>query len=371
MAVLIPIALEIKTGKHVTADEVPRGNVCGCECLFCGVPMQVRQRADIRFFAHQPREVDDDTLCPASFVRCLFWMARKVLSENDQIHLPVYELTLSDRDTRLTKSYAVTHEQCVTYEQVSFPDMQINPHYDTALLSIKGHTLRLRLCFDIAVSSSAEDRSTPSLVVNISSLESAFNQEKSSFKEVTEKAVLENTANKHWSYHPREANAREKFDAAVAEAREEMGLTRLPMTAQAAKETLDDIQGGNRSWSGGSAPIKPISNNPTERLQRYWLKLEKGMVIHLPNQDAVARAAALHRMDLGFNHKGVAIQAICARHENTFNLHLSPHALTDFPTDTLDLLRGLNRPTLLICFGNLNEPYECMWVNQQPGYALP
>ena len=141
MAVLIPIALEIKTGKHVTADEVPGGNACGCECLFCGVSMQVRQRDDIRFFAHQPREVDDDTLCPASFVRCLFWMARKVLSENDQIHLPVYELELSDRDTRLTKSYAVTPEQCVTYEQVSFPDMQINPHYDTALLCIKGHSL--------------------------------------------------------------------------------------------------------------------------------------------------------------------------------------------------------------------------------------
>ncbi len=299
-------------------------------------------------------------------------MARKVLSENDLIHLPAYELKLSDRDTRLTQSYTVTSEQCVTYEQVSFPDMQINPHYDTALLSIKGHSLRLRLCFDAAASSSAEDRSTPTLIVNISSLESAFNQEKSSFKEVTEKAVLENTGNKHWIYHPREAKARGSFDTAVAEARKEMARTRLPMTAQAAKETLDDILGVNRSWSGGSAPVKPPApNDPNERLQRYWRKLDKGMVIHLPNPGAAASAAALHRMDQGFNHKGIVIQAICARHEDPFNLHLSPHALTHFPTTTLDSLGELNRPTLVICFGNLNEPYECMWVNQQPGYTLP
>lgn len=372
MAVLIPIALEIKSGRHVTADEVPRGNACGCECIFCGVPMQVRQRDEIRFFAHQPREVDEDTLCPASFIRCLFWMARKVLSEHSQFNLPAYTLTLSDRDTRLNQSYTVTSEKEVTYDQVSFPDTQINPHNDTAILSIQGHSLRLCLCFDSAASPAAEDRSVPTLAVNISSLESAFNQEQSSFKAVTEKALLENMTNKRWIYHPREANARQQFDASVAEAKEEMTRSRSALTTQAAKDAFEDIMGINRRWNNTAPTVSPPrhSNDPSERLRRYWRKLEKGLVIHLPGQGGAARAAALHRMGPGFDHKGVVLQAVCTRHANTFNLHLSLHALTDFPTETLDRLGELNRPTLLICFGNPNQPYECMWVNQPPGFMM-
>lgn len=226
MAVLIPIALEIKTGKSVTPDEVPRGMACDCECLFCGVPVLAKQGKDgFRWFSHQPRVVDEEKICEISFARCLFWMARKVLSEHKHIRLPAYTLKLSDQDTRLVGAYTVTPERSIEYEQASFPDTQISTHHDTAILYIKGHILQLQLYFDSAGSTITGDCTTATLAINISSLESIFNQGKSNFKEVTEKALLENTANKRWIYHPREENARQQFKTAAEEARQKKLLT--------------------------------------------------------------------------------------------------------------------------------------------------
>tara|TARA_R110002167_G_scaffold4648_4_gene21938 strand:- start:23350 stop:24252 length:903 start_codon:yes stop_codon:yes gene_type:complete len=300
-------------------------------------------------------------------------MARKVLSEHNKIRLPAYQLPLSDKDTRLQETYTVTPERSITFEQVSFPDKQISPHYDTAILNIKGHSLRLRLYFDAASSPITEGRTTPTLAINISSLESAFNQGKSNFKEATENALLENTTNKRWLYHPREEHARRQFMTAIAEAREKMASTGFPISAQAGEEVFDDILAlhRHRMTPPATQPIRNIdTQDPSERLRRYWRKLEKGMIIHVPNPAGGDRVVALHSMELGYTQESVVIQAVCTRHKNTFNLHLSIHALTDFPTDTLDRLSQLNRPTLLICFGNRGKPFECMWVNQPTGYAI-
>jgi len=381
MTVLIPIAREVQSGKHVTADEVPRGNACGCECLFCGVPMQVRLRGGIRFFAHQPREVDDDTLCEVNFARCLFWMARKVLSEHDAIRLPAYELTLSDRDVRLKETYTVTPERSVTYAEVSYPAVQITPHYDTAILNISGHSLWLQLCFDAAVAPNRGDSTTPTLVVNISSLESAFNQVKRSFKEATVAALLHQVENKHWLYHPREEHVRQLFEAAVAAAREARARTHSPIVAPAAKAAFEDVRGLNRRRIVPPVPVNIQPAQPAqpaqggskvavERLQRYWRKLEKELLIHVPIPEGGERVVALHQMGQGFWHKKLKIHAVCTRHERTFYLHLNCAALTDLSTDILGPLGEFNRPTLVICFGHPTKPIECMWVNQQPGYAI-
>lgn len=95
-------------------------------------------------------------------------------------------------------------------------------------------------------------------------------------------------------------------------------------------------------------------------------------MIHVPNPTRFdpPRKVSLHSMGLGDTPEGVVIQALCFRHENTFNLHMSTHSLTDLPADTLDKLSELNRPTLILCFGHRDKPFECMWVNQQPGYAI-
>ena len=214
--VKLPFAHHIPSGRTVSADEVLKGNACECICLFCGIAMQARcGEKNQEHFAHQAKAVDEDNPCPASLRRCIFWMAKQVLEEGEQIQLCDYKILMNDRTANMSESLTITQAKRVPYELVFFPNITISTEYIEIDISVKGYPLKLILGETNYLPVS--NKST--ILIDISYLESSYGDLKRGFREAMTKAILNDTAHKHWLYHSNEDSLKNGFLAKVKEAK--------------------------------------------------------------------------------------------------------------------------------------------------------
>ncbi|TVT53391.1 MAG: hypothetical protein FHK82_12110 [Sedimenticola thiotaurini] len=216
-------------------DEVPRGNACGCVCIFCDVPMQARKGGINReHFSHQPRLVDDEHYCPASFQRSIFWMARRILSESREISLPSYDLTFDEPHYGLRQSSTLVDEQRLKYDSIIFPYFLSNLAYDVALLNVGEYTLAVTLVFggiDTPGAFVYQEQALAHVVIEMRPIELLFDNHKTGFRLLMESLLLSSLEGKRWTYYPTQEALAEsfkaKFEAAVqAFAKQENERTR-------------------------------------------------------------------------------------------------------------------------------------------------
>lgn len=207
----LPFAKEIATGKVVSVDEVDGGAACGCVCLFCGATMQAKKGAiNVHHFAHMPRAINEEDVCPASFERCVFWMTRRILAEGTQLRTPQYERVFGYRPERQLK---ITEEKCLPYSQVSFPypsSAQVGE--DTVLVVVAKHTLALKIFIKGGMRSrfvgpfETAAGKVATIAIDLGDIRKWFKQSSRTFRQELEEALLDGVTAKQWIYHPREAS---------------------------------------------------------------------------------------------------------------------------------------------------------------------
>lgn len=214
---LMPFAKLSLTGEVVAVSEVPRGKKCGCVCLFCGVSVQAKKGGRNReHFAHMPKLVNENDICPASFERCLFWMARRIFSEAQAIQVPEYVYEKYSAPYNIHCKQKITKARLIEYASVSFPNGMNNVNVDTILIDVKGHVLAISLFFGGIVDSSAyivNGKEHAHLGIEMSKFDVLFKQHKVAFKEVMIEKLLISETGKKWLFHPRERALVEKTDS--------------------------------------------------------------------------------------------------------------------------------------------------------------
>ena len=198
-SLLLPFAKHIPTGKTVAPEEVDRGNACDCECLFCGAPMQARQGSEKAYhFAHQPKKVDDDHPCPASFARCIFWMAKRILEEGSEISLPEYKVVHSDSFLGLEKEYLITEAKRLPYRLTNFPNISDSPSDKIRIeISINGHPLNL-----VMADSKHYLRPNEATVrISMNFLADTYKEQSKGFLSAMRELMLDSVQAKEWLFH--------------------------------------------------------------------------------------------------------------------------------------------------------------------------
>ncbi len=224
MEVLIPFAKLTASGRIVSVDEVPRGNACNCSCIFCDVPMQARKGGvKQEHFAHQARLVEEEHCCQPSFERSLFWMARRLLSESNEIELPSYSLFLADWAQITHSEQVITISRRLHYDTVEFPEKIETPKHDVAIITVGDYKLAVTLDFGIAHSRGAyhyQEQKLAHLVIEMDKFRPLFRQHKAGFRSLMEAHLIDSILEKHWVYHPNEEALIEahklEVDAAIA-----------------------------------------------------------------------------------------------------------------------------------------------------------
>lgn len=214
MEALLPFAKHVISGQTVAVDEVEHGADCGCVCLFCDAPVQAKKGSRlIHHFAHMPRAVEEERECPASFERCVFWMARRILSENQSICVPRYDLKYIDLRTgsRVEHSLEITIERELLYKSVSFPaTLNEQDHEDVAVIDVAGHPLAIKiLATPTHHIRSIEPFHTQTgrmatVVVSLGDARAWLKERSKNFRQELEERLLRSvSAEKRWLYHPR------------------------------------------------------------------------------------------------------------------------------------------------------------------------
>lgn len=200
--ILLPFARHVPTGRTVAPEEVTSGNACECECLFCDAPVQARHcTSKANHFAHQPKVVDDDQPCPASFERCVFWMAKRILEEGSELALPEYTLTLTDSRYDLQQSYPITKASTQAYVLVDFPDITAaGGDLVSITVNLSGHPLRLIISYNAYVVRARE----PSIHISLDYLKRMYKQQKQGFLLAMRELLLESVVAKEWLFHSEE-----------------------------------------------------------------------------------------------------------------------------------------------------------------------
>ncbi|UTW04512.1 hypothetical protein KDX31_05765 [Amphritea atlantica] len=214
-SLLLPFAKHIPTGRTVAPEEVERGNACECECLFCNALVQARHcSSKANHFAHQPKKVDDDHPCPASFERCIFWMTKRILEEGSEISLPEYKVTHSDYVLDWQREYTITAASRQPYVLVDFPDISdaLNDRIDI-VISINGHPLRLIISY----SSYFIRPRDASIHISLDYLKNTYKEQKQGFLLAMQELIIDSVEAKEWLFHSgtREEKCKRHFKALV------------------------------------------------------------------------------------------------------------------------------------------------------------
>lgn len=216
-ALLLPFARHIPTGRTLAPEEVERGNACECECLFCDAPVQARHcTTKANHFAHQPKVVDDDQPCPASFERCIFWMTKRILEEGSEITLPDYTVIHHEEFFGLRQEYPITKASTQPYVLIDFPDISASKSDRIAIvISINGHLLRLVMSYDHRVVKPRES----SVHISLDYLKKMYKEQKHGFLLAMRELILESVEAKEWLFHSetRESQCEKHFKAIVKE----------------------------------------------------------------------------------------------------------------------------------------------------------
>lgn len=198
MSLLLPFAKHIPTGRTVGPDEVERGNACECECLFCAAPMQAKKgEKKVDHFAHQPKAVDDDQPCPASFERCVFWMVKRILEDGCEISLPAYKKILSDNYLNIHHECIVTKASKQPYKLSTFPDIKSAKREIEICLHIQEHPLWLNVSY-----SDYLPRSNKACVhISLDFVKSVYQEKKHGFRLAMKELLLDGIEAKQWLFH--------------------------------------------------------------------------------------------------------------------------------------------------------------------------
>lgn len=214
MDVLIPFAKDKMTEKIVSVEDVNSGLNCNCSCLFCGVDMVARKGTEkTNHFAHRSKHTDEDTPCPASFERSVFWMCRLILEESSTFITPDYILMRHDFKYNQHLEKQVTCSKALEYKKVTFPfTMSELSHKDAVLLQIGKYQIALTLnfkfnLFDYTYRSEPfiiNEQKFPHVCIDFKNLRSVFMERKTGFKRILHEKLLYSVSDKSWLYHPRE-----------------------------------------------------------------------------------------------------------------------------------------------------------------------
>ncbi len=220
---LLPFARQVDTGEVVSVEDVPRGKACGCVCMFCDVPVLARKGGVNReHFAHVSKVVDDDHECPASFERCVFWMARRILEHAREIELPEYIKHFHDFSFGIKQAPKITDARRLTYDAIKFPFNMDSPRHDAALIQVKGYVLAVTMTFGEAMEYRGpfqyEGQQLPHLLIQMSPFDFLFRERKTGFRTIMEERLLDALDGKQWLYHPNEEPHTQRFKSEVKEA---------------------------------------------------------------------------------------------------------------------------------------------------------
>jgi len=210
MTVLIPFARHIQSQKVVSIDEVDKGLACNCMCLCCQTPLVANKGTEkVHHFSHKAKESNDESVCPISYERSVFWMVRQILQESNTFRTPSGTLDRESLISGINRVDAIQSKQIV-YESIDFPHSIYKENKDCALLSIKGHKLSLTIAFNSESLGYLESRpfelngkKYPHLHINLSGLKDMLLGESDHFKETLRQYLLYETSNKTWLYHPK------------------------------------------------------------------------------------------------------------------------------------------------------------------------
>ena len=213
------------------AWEFHSGLACQCECIGCGERLEAKKGPrNTHHFAHHRKDVNDDTVCPFSFDRCIFWMCRKVLSEHNELTTPTYNAHFYHRLIPSGQDYQISKPQKISYETVSFPiDLEGSYSSDIAILNVKDHQLALKLDLGRGVEFKNQwDYRRPYeykgneialIEIKLRLFKDEFKKIRTNFKQAIESLLISSMDSKTWLYHPREDTFRAEFQEQINEAK--------------------------------------------------------------------------------------------------------------------------------------------------------
>ncbi|MDN3637571.1 competence protein CoiA family protein [Simiduia curdlanivorans] len=205
--VLIPIAIDIATGKRVDVADVANGADCGCVCQSCEIDVVAKQ-GDLKawHFAHNPHSQRKAVrVCDVSFYSSAKVFIRQLFLEGliNAIKTPDFILQgLHGATEVVTKSQSVTN----------FVVDELSPLHIT--LSLGAH--KLHLYFRHRENVSDLDTLPPEngvLAIHLDHIEDAYfnSPSKRTFTETITQFFESGDAGKEWLYHPKLNSAKQQL----------------------------------------------------------------------------------------------------------------------------------------------------------------
>lgn len=258
--ILLPFAREISTNKTVAPEEVPSGNACNCECLFCGALVQARHCSTrANHFAHQPKVVDEDHPCPACFERCIFWMTKRILDEGHEITLPAYKVTHSDSWLGLEKEYPITSETTNTYKVIHFPEISMS--FDNRIditISINNHPVKLVLSYNDLTHTPTES----TVHISLDFLRKKYKEQRQGFLIAMQELILDTVDAKKWLYHSKAREEKcEKHFRDMVKAKEE----HIAVEEKAKRQAFEQREAKIRSFRKKTQNAQTFSHQQTQK----------------------------------------------------------------------------------------------------------
>jgi len=220
---LIPFGLNVSDGEFMDVHDVPRGAKCGCICPSCKTPLIARQGNEKEWhFAHASRSVYEKTEneCEFSFYVSVRMMARQIIGDELQLHLPEYKETIIKYDQRFDRAFSKIFS-ITDSKTISLTNVEVEPTFTGIPVDIVGRIGNFRFvvyfehpgrCVPHELISPS-DTSCGILAISLDSLSRMFLKVKKggiSYQSVLLDYLTGDVASKRWVFHPRYQRCREQ-----------------------------------------------------------------------------------------------------------------------------------------------------------------
>ncbi len=290
------IPFGLRNGDMLEVSEVSSGLACGCVCPACNRKLQARKgNIRVHHFSHDKSE--DFANCRTAYETSVHRMAKQIVDEERQIHLPQIVVRLSGTDSGGKSHYV---EELVKKSQIAeLNKVELEKRLDKIRPDIIAYVGNHPILIEVAVTSFASQKKVdliekleiPAIEINLSS-----KKYMSGKKELKEHIYSENVK-VSWLYHPEKSRVEERLKATL-DGKIQDANSKLPdnkhkpiLHANAYKQFK---HGSLTNWLGLSSNRSPSGNISThqesrERSRRASEKGEKGFycqscshIFHIP-----------------------------------------------------------------------------------------
>lgn len=213
-ALLLPFARRNSDGELVAPDEVARGLACDCSCPGCRQPVQARKGTEkVWHFAH-----DKASDCGSGYEISVHELAKQLIRQQMRLLIPALDVQAEAWDAfgrRLTEQVRVFESRAVPLDgcELSRP-RELDG--DMVTPDVTGRVEDREILIEITVFHRLMPEKRDRLLqMGVACMQIDLSQFKTiqATRELLTAALLEDSTNRHWIYHPRAASVAEELKA--------------------------------------------------------------------------------------------------------------------------------------------------------------